>query len=318
MRSIVCAERRGKAAALNLGMRCASGEILLFSDIRPRLESGSLRILVSNFADPNVGCVAGDVLLLDDGHDHVARAVGGLYWRYEQQIRKWEATAGSLLGVYGGFYAVRRELACALPESAVLDDMLQPLHIVRQGYRSVLDSRALVYDVWPRNVRDEFHRKVRTLAGNFQLLALAPWLLTSANRIRFEFVSHKLLRLVVPALLLVLLSTSTVLATHSRLYGALLVCQLLTYLVAAVGVWCGLPILVRASGAARAFCLMNVAVIIGLYKFLFTRGPLWTIWTPTATFCAGASNENVEAPPQTLRANLIGALHGSQADESES
>ena len=84
----------------------------------------------------------------------------------------------SPVGVYGGFYAIRRELFVPQPAGLILDDMFQPLSIIRQGYRSVLDSRACVFDTWPKKVEGEFHRKVRTLAGNFQLFQVAPWTLS--------------------------------------------------------------------------------------------------------------------------------------------
>src|SRR6476646_4616517 len=240
-----CSEHSGKAAALNMGMQNATGEILLFLDIRPWIERNALQLLISNFEDPRVGCVTGELVLRDDGHDAGAQAVGGLYWRYEQWIRNCEAKVDSPLGVYGGFYAIRRKLASALPEGTILDDMLQPLGVIRQGYRSVLDLRARVYDIWPKNLRGEFHRKVRTLAGNFQLLQLAPWLLLRQNRLRFELISHKLLRLVVPFLLVILLLTSALLSIHSAFYGAVLAGQLGLYILAALGTGRNIPVLMR-------------------------------------------------------------------------
>lgn len=278
VRCFRCAEHSGKATALNLGMKSATGEILLFLDIRPWIESGALQLLLSNFADPHVGCVAGDLVLREDGHDAGARAVGGIYWRYEQWIRNCEAKVDSPLGVYGGFYAIRRELASALPEGTILDDMLQPLSVIRQGYRSVLDLRARVYDIWPKSLRGEFHRKVRTLAGNFQLLQLAPWLLSRQNRLRFELISHKLMRLLVPILLVLLLVTSTFLADRSMLYAGALAAQIAFYVLALLGAGRRIPVLKRIAGPASAFCMLNAAVVVGFYKFLFTRGPLWKIW----------------------------------------
>ena len=274
-----CSEHLGKAAALNIGMQSATGEILLFLDIRPWIESNALQLLVSNFEDPGVGCVTGELVLREDGHDAGAKAVGGLYWRYEQWIRDCEAKVDSPLGVYGGFYAIRRKLASALPEGTILDDMLQPLSVIRQGYRSVLDLRARVYDIWPRSLRGEFHRKVRTLAGNFQLLQLAPWLLSRQNRLRFELISHKLMRLLVPLLLVILLVSSASLAIHSRLYAGALASQIVFYILAALGSARNIPILTRLAAPASAFCMLNAAVVVGFYKFLFTRGPLWKIWT---------------------------------------
>jgi biofilm PGA synthesis N-glycosyltransferase PgaC len=260
-------------------MQSATGEILLFLDIRPWIESNALQLLISNFEDPRVGCVAGELVLRDDGHDAGAKAVGGLYWRYEQWIRSCEAKVDSPLGVYGGFYAVRRKLASALPAGTILDDMLQPFSVIRQGYRSVLDLRARVYDVWPKSLRGEFHRKVRTLAGNFQLIQLAPWLLSRENRLRFELISHKLLRLLVPILLGILLISSAWLANRSWLYAGACAAQIAFYVLAALGAGPDIPILARIAAPASAFCMLNAAVVIGFYKFLFTRGPLWKIWT---------------------------------------
>ncbi len=300
-----CPEHSGKAAALNIGMQGATGEILLFLDIRPWIESNALQLLISNFEDPRVGCVTGELVLRDDGHDAGAKAVGGLYWRYEQWIRNCEAKVDSPLGVYGGFYAIRRKLASALPEGTILDDMLQPLNVIRQGYRSVLDLRARVYDIWPKSLRGEFHRKVRTLAGNFQLIQLAPWLLSRQNRLRFELISHKLMRLLVPVLLVILLISSTLLARQSTLYVGALVAQISFYLLAALGAGRGVPILTRLAAPASAFCMLNAAVVVGFYKFLFTRGPLWKIWTSgTPATLATESQEGADWNAAMLNLSL--------------
>src|SRR3984893_12176422 len=281
VRSVIYPQRRGKAAALNAGMQIASGEVLVFLDIRPRIPANSLQILLANFADPTVGCASGQVILLQDEHDQITKTIGTMYWRYEQWIRNCESKVDSPVGVYGGFYAVRRNLASNLPDATVLDDMLQPLSSVRQGYRSVVDVRAAVYDVWPRDARNEFSRKVRTLAGNFQLIKLAPWVLSRENRLRFELISHKLLRLLVPALLMIAFCSSAALSIGSRMYAATFIAQVLLYLLAAFGAVRGIPIISQLAGTARAFCVLNLAVIVGFYRFLFTRGPLWKIWIPT-------------------------------------
>ena len=304
VRSIRCSEQGGKAAALNQGMRSAAGEILVFIDIRPRIESNALQLLLSNFADPRVGCAAGKLVLRDDGHEAGAKAVGGLYWRYEQWIRNCEAKVDSPLGVYGGFYAVRGELARALPEGIILDDMLQPLSVIRQGYRSVLDARACVYDIWPKSLRGEFHRKVRTLAGNFQLIQLAPWLLSRQNSLRFELISHKLLRLLVPLLLVILLVSSALLANWSGLYAGALAVQALFYVLAILGAGRGIPALRRMAAPASAFCMLNAAVVVGFYKFLFTRGPLWKIWNipiPASVATDGSEHKDLNSALVNMR-----------------
>jgi cellulose synthase/poly-beta-1,6-N-acetylglucosamine synthase-like glycosyltransferase len=275
---IILKEHGGKAVAVNAGMARATADILLFVDIRPEIAPGAIQELVGNFADPKVGCVAGELNLRQEGHDATSSAVGGLYWRYEQWIRTCESTFDSPVGVYGGFYAIRRDLATLQPAGMILDDMFQPLSIIRQGYRSVVDLKACVHDIWPKQVSGEFHRKVRTLAGNFQLIQLAPWTLSFHNRVLFQLVSHKLMRLAAPYLLVSLLVSAWALSLHSPLSMGLAIVQTFSFLLAILGLRFKLPVLHRLAAPASALLVLNGAAVVGLYKFLTTRGPLWKIW----------------------------------------
>jgi cellulose synthase/poly-beta-1,6-N-acetylglucosamine synthase-like glycosyltransferase len=281
VRSIILPEQGGKAVALNHGIAAATGEILLFIDIRPKVAAGALGQLMSNFADPLVGCVAGELVLNSDGHDAASSAVSGVYWRYEQWIRNCEAAFDSPVGVYGGFYAARRSLVQLFPPGIILDDMFQPLAILRQGYRSVLDRSAIVTDTWPGKVAGEFQRKVRTLAGNFQLVSLAPWILSPVNRVLFQLVSHKLLRLAVPYFFVLMLISASWLGLDSPAWRLVALAQWVFWLSALASLRVKLPVIHRFAAAASALLVLNAAAIAGLYKFLFTAGPLWKIWSPT-------------------------------------
>jgi predicted membrane-bound mannosyltransferase len=95
-------------------------------------------------------------------------------------------------------------------------------------------------------------------------------------------ISHKLLRLLVPILLAILLISSALLANRSLLYAGALAAQIVLYVLAALGAGRGIPVLMRIAGPASAFCMLNAAVVVGFYKFLFTQGPLWKIWTSAA------------------------------------
>jgi len=292
IKTIVLSEHGGKAVAVNAGVAAATGEVILFVDIRPEIAPGAIQHLVNNFADPKVGCVAGELNLQQRNHDAASAAVGSLYWRYEQWIRKCESAFDSPVGVYGGFYAIRRSLAVQQPAGTILDDMFQPLSIIRQGYRSVIDEAALVYDIWPEKMQGEFHRKVRTLAGNFQLVQLAPWTLTAQNRVVFQFISHKLMRLAVPWLTLSLLASTLALAANSRMYAVCATLEALALAVSILGLRATIPPLHRIAAPASALLVLNAAAVVGLYKFLTTRGHLWKIWnastpvspTPAAAF----------------------------------
>jgi glycosyltransferase involved in cell wall biosynthesis len=281
LRTVLLSEQVGKAAALNYGIAEATSEVLLFIDIRPKVSQGALSKLLSNFADPSVGCVAGELVLNTEGHDGAASAVSGVYWRYEQWIRNCEAVWDSPVGVYGGFYAVRRSLAQQFPAGIILDDMFQPLSILGQGYRSVLDRSAIVTDTWPGKVSGEFQRKVRTLAGNYQLFSMAPWILGPRNRVLFQLISHKVMRLVVPYFFAFLLLTATWLGIDSLAWRSVAILQWVFWLAAALSLRVKLPIIHRPVSAASALLVLNVAAVAGLYKFLFTPGPLWKIWSPT-------------------------------------
>jgi glycosyltransferase involved in cell wall biosynthesis len=291
LKTIILQEHGGKAVALNAGVTKATADVILFVDIRPEIAPGAIQKLVGNFADPRVGCVAGELILRHDSHDATSEAVGGIYWRYEQWIRKCEAIFDSPVGVYGGFYAIRRELFVPLPAGLILDDMFQPLSIIRQGYRSVLDSKAYVFDTWPKKAKGEFNRKVRTLAGNFQLFQIAPWTLTFQNRLVFQLLSHKVMRLIVPYLLVLLLVLSLVLSVNSWLYSAFALIQILGWIVAIAGLRFRVPVLHRIAAPASALLVLNAAAVVGFCRFLFTRGPLWKIWNSGKPDIEGVSQE---------------------------
>jgi biofilm PGA synthesis N-glycosyltransferase PgaC len=284
LKVLLLTEQVGKAQALNQALLKATSELVVFVDIRPRLEEDALRSMISNFADRQVGCVAGELLVQrGEAHDAAASSMGGAYWKYEQWIRTSEANWNSPVGVYGGFYAVRRRLSRSFPPGLILDDMFQPLTVIRQGYRSVLDRSATVTDTWPSTAKGEFQRKVRTLAGNFQLIAAAPWLLSGGNPVRFQLVSHKLFRLLVPYALLLMLAIAWTLGRYSAGWLVVAAAQTAFWMLALLGLSFRFPGLQSIMGPASALLVLNAAAVTALFRFVFTSGPLWKTWAPTAT-----------------------------------
>jgi poly-beta-1,6-N-acetyl-D-glucosamine synthase len=266
---------QGKAAGLNDAFKLASGDVLLFTDARQQIESGALRLLIENFADPDVGAASGELMLGDPIGGETGKGIG-LYWRVEKKIRELESASGSVAGATGAIYCARRRLldASPLPEGTILDDVLLPMQIVRQGFRVIFDSRARAWDSPDLGEGREFSRKVRTLSGSYQLLQLAPWLLSSENAIRFEFVSHKLSRLAVPFALLALLASSIFL--RQPLYRAALGVQVAFYalsLAALAGVKIG-P-LSRIADPARTFVVLNSAAMVAFINFVTGRKAVW-------------------------------------------
>ena len=273
VRTLIQPVSQGKAAGLNDAIQMASGEVLLFTDARQQIEPAALRLLVENFGDPDVGAASGELMLGDPATGETGKGMG-LYWRIEKKIRDLESASGSVAGATGAIYCARRSLLEPLPEGTLLDDVLLPMQIVRKGARVIFDPRARAWDSPDLGGSREFERKVRTLSGNYQLLQLAPWLLSSENPIRFEFVSHKLSRLAAPFALLALLLASLFLP--QPLYRAALIAQLTFYalsLVAIAGVKIG-P-LSRIADPARTFVVLNCAALVAFLNFVTGRKAVW-------------------------------------------
>jgi len=132
------------------------------------------------------------------------------------------------------------------------------------------------YKLWPSEVQSrEFSRKVRTLSGNYQLLQLAPWILGNGNPIRFEYISHKLLRLAVPFALLATLVTSALIP--QTLYRVFLIAQLSFYALSLLGLsHVKIGLLRRLGDAALTFVMLNTAAAVAFANFVTGRKVAWT------------------------------------------
>jgi biofilm PGA synthesis N-glycosyltransferase PgaC len=262
----------GKAAALTAGCQTCQGDVLIFADARQRWAPDALARLLENFADPRIGAVSGD-LGLETAPGVMAGM--GLYWRFEKWLRLKESQVHSQVGVTGAICGVRRELFQPIPPGTLLDDVYWPLQVAMQGYRVVHDERARAFDCLPENPGDEFRRKVRTLAGNFQLLkrlphALLPW----RNPVWVQWLSHKLLRLVVPWALLGLFLASCLL--DGWFYQAILWIQLAGYGLALAGLNKTLARNVPPAGAAASFLILNSAAFLAFWVWISGRaGQSW-------------------------------------------
>lgn len=273
IRVIELPERGGKALALTAGWAAARYEILVFADARQVWALGTLEALLENFADPEVGAVSGDLII----HSKPGVMTGvGLYWRFEKWLRRTESRIHSTVGITGAISAVRRELFTPIPPGTLLDDVYWPMCVVFQGYRVVHDERAHAYDHLPEKPRDEFRRKVRTLAGNFQLLTRLAWLLVPiANPVWVQFLSHKLFRLIVPWALLVVLGCSVMLP--GTLYALAFWGQVVCYGLALVGIWAGSRIPSRLLSGAACFLVLNAAAFAAFWVWITGRAAQsWT------------------------------------------
>ncbi len=204
-----CSERAGKMAALTRAAQRASGEVLVFTDANAILRPGTLRSLLSNFADPTVGLASGSKLLHGESQLEASEST---YWRYEGRIKALESRVGSTPAAAGELIGIRREIYCPHPGSVINDDFQLVIDAIRSGHRVVYDPDAVTVEKGSELIREEYGRKSRIAAGRWQLVGQVVGMAYRHPWFALAFFSHKMLRLVLLPLMLLALVSSFVLA----------------------------------------------------------------------------------------------------------
>jgi cellulose synthase/poly-beta-1,6-N-acetylglucosamine synthase-like glycosyltransferase len=253
--------------ALNRAHAAACHPLLVFADARQTWAADAIDRLAAAFADPAVGAVSGDLVV--ESAPGVMAGVG-LYWRFEKWLRRTESRFHSMVSVTGCICAVRRELFRPIPSGTILDDVYWPLAVAMGGYRVIHEQRARAFDRLPERAHDEFRRKVRTLAGNYQLMARMPAaLLPWRNRLWWQFVSHRALRLAVPWALLVILGTS--MALSGPWYRAAFWGQAVFYAAGVAGIRPAIAARFRLASAIASFLVLNAAAWVAFWVWASGR-----------------------------------------------
>ncbi len=263
----------GKASGLNAALAQARGDVVVLGDARQRFAPETIRAFARCFADPQVGAVCG-ALDVTPGVDAVSGGVDA-HWRLENFVRRQEAAFDSSIGYTGAICAVRRAAFVAIPEDTILDDVVTPMLIALQGYRVVYEPAARGSDPQPFASGIEHRRKRRTMAGNFQMLFRYPrWLLPWHNRLWWQLISHKYLRLLGFPLLVSMMAANVALL-HVPGYRVLLCGQFVFYALASLGIL--VPSLRhRVFALPASFVFVNWRTMLGLRDYLLaSRKPGW-------------------------------------------
>lgn len=269
--------RRGKSACIGNVLPILDRELVLFTDVRQRLDPQAARQLAAALGDPDVGAASGELVL--QASNDFGRGIDA-YWRYEKLIRRWESASGSLVGVTGAIYAARREALPEVPPGLILDDMWIPLGVASVGYRVVFVPSALAYDLASSRPEAEQVRKRRTLAGNFQLLRRWPDLaLPGAHPLAWRLWGHKWLRLLAPWLLVLAFASNVALVPDGWPYAMLLALQVLAYGLVALGRWRPTTQSWLPVRLCTAFFSLNLSAALALVDFL--RNPESHLWSTT-------------------------------------
>ncbi|MFN2577912.1 MAG: glycosyltransferase family 2 protein [Pyrinomonadaceae bacterium] len=271
--------RLGKTAAQNAAVAKAGGDIILFSDTTSLYASDVVQRIVPNFADESVGCVGGRLIYVDPGDTHVGRGAKS-YWNYETFLKRHESRAGSLIGVSGCLYAVRRSAYVPLYNEAC-SDFIIATKMIEQGLRTIYEPDAICTEETNQQHDNELRMRVRIITQTFTDLWRHRSMLNPfrSGLYGFQLLSHKVLRYCVPFFLIALFGASAALSGVSVSYRVFFLAQSIGYLCGVVS-WRleNLGVRNRILALPHYFVLANVASLIALFKFV--RGETYARWEP--------------------------------------
>ena len=269
--------------ALNTSSLNHKGEVLfLMTDASVMLDKAVVKTLARHFKNKEIGMV--------DAHMHYSgiqkkgiSSSENTYLSGEVKLKHNESKAwGRMIGPFGGCFMMRAEYFQPVPSNFLVDDFYLAMKILEQDKLVINDLNALCSEPVTHALADEFRRKKRISAGNFQNLWAFKGLALPFTLTGFAFFSHKVVRWVGPFLMLMILISSLVLASLGSGVGLVLVgLQLIWYIIFPLIDWllsiAGLHLSILRN--IRYFNLMNVALFSGFIKFI--SGVSTNVWQPT-------------------------------------
>jgi len=270
-------ERNGKIGAMNRGMDFVKTPIVIFSDANTSLGKESIRRIVNLFGNPKVGCVSGEKRIVDKESDIASGAGEGMYWKYESQLKKWDAELYSVVGAAGELFAIRTKLYRHVEKDTLLDDFMISLRVAQDGYTIQYDSEAYAIETASANVKEELKRKIRISAGGIQSIVRLRSLLNifKYGTLSFQYISHRVLRWsLTPLCLVLLIPVLSIIAVNSglfslQLYPILFWLQVLFYAAALLGWFLeDRETSVKILFIPYYFFIMNLSVVLGFFRYM--------------------------------------------------
>jgi len=291
VRVLAFEKNRGKASVVNDSVREATGDVICLCDANVMFHPDALQRLVARLGDPGVGAVSGDVRLAS--HESDFGEGESFYYGLERALQLGESRVGSMMGVDGGMYVIRRELFQPLPPDTILDDFVLSMRVIQQGKRVVYEPTAVATENGTPSAGAEFQRRVRVAAGAVQSVKRGEWPPWWRPVELWQYVSHKLLRWLGPVWFVLLLVLNLLLWNEGVAYQACLAGQAALYLLAGLG---AVSLKFRGSrigGITFYFVMSHIAMGIGLIKGLLNRQRV--TWSRTERSGQVAANADLTA-----------------------
>ena len=268
--------QQGKTHAQNEGVKLCCGEVIVFSDATATYHYKALLQLACHYDDPQVGAVSGRYQYFDPEGESPTGLGSMAFWNYENLIKKLQSRIHTLTGCSGCIYSVRKSVYTPLPEASC-SDLVEPLCVVRQGYRVVFEDRALAYEETTKSAGEEFSMRVRVVTRGIRGVLSVGELLRFWRHgwVSFQLISHKVLRWLVPMILIVLFLSNGLLVRQKG-FRYLFVLQSLFYLVSLFSLRVPLHRIWKPLGIPLFFCTLNAAALFGMVKLF--RGHKYVVW----------------------------------------
>ncbi len=278
--------RQGKVAAMNRAIQQVQSPLVIFCDANTLLNKACVREIVKHYDDPKVGGVAGEKKIMQQGKDAAAAAGEGLYWKYESYLKRLDSDLHTTVGAAGELFSVRKSLFEQAPEGTIIEDFVQSLKLVINGYIVRYEPNAYAAEAPSASIKDEMKRKVRICAGAFQAMVLLKELFNVFKYpvASFQFISHRILRWTLCPLALITLLLSNILMVimgAAPFYQVILVLQAIFYILGITGwIYASRNIRLKAVYIPFYFLFMNLSVFIGFSRFL--RNKQTVLWEKAA------------------------------------
>lgn len=257
--------------------------MFLMTDASVMLEPQTLKRLVRHMRDPKVTLVDSNMKSIGLAESGISQSEhqymsGEVMLKYRESIL-WQR----MIGPFGGCYLMRSSYYKAVPPRFLVDDFYIAMKVFEQGGGAINDLEANCYESVSDEMSEEYRRKVRIGAGNYQNLMIFRHLLwQQPYPLGFVFLSHKILRWKGPFFIIFAFMSSAVLAMKGfELYKILFMLQVVGWIFLPL-----LDIILRKTGInirllrhLRYFVFMNFALLIGFKNYI--NGIQTSVWQPT-------------------------------------
>lgn len=268
--------RGGKVNALNILLKKAKGEVLVFSDANTMYDPKAILELVKYFTDDRIGCVSGQLRYKIDGKSGQGAKSESTYWKYENWVKKLESKIGRLSGANGAIYAIRKGIISEIRKGIINDDFYVSTYVLQAGFDVIIEPNAIAYEEPNDEIDSQFKRHVRDGAGHYQALAFF-WRMLFPRKGSFVFISHRVLRWLVPFFLLSALTCNALLVSQSLLMSILFAFQVVGYLTMILYYlpirkgFKGKGIIIKVFNIVFYFLSVNLALLLGFLRLLMNR-----------------------------------------------